>query len=132
MLGYHTRAVALLAGLVGVCGVAGTASADGYERRAVAAPCCAFSWTGFCVGANGGYAWSNDQTVHIDETFVSATVPPFLNQSANFGSLAPAGGFFGMQAGANLQLGVVVLGFEADGQWADVKDESFATRTLLP
>jgi outer membrane immunogenic protein len=130
MVRVHSRAVALVVGIAGVCGVAATASADGYERRPVAAPCCAFSWTGFYIGANGGYAWSSDQTVHIDETIVPLGGAPIPNASANFGSLAPAGGFAGIQAGANLQFGMVVLGFEADAQWSDIKDHSFAAHDV--
>jgi outer membrane immunogenic protein len=121
---------AAVAAIASVSGAPITVKADGYIARPVAAR--PFSWTGFYLGANGGYAWSNDQTVHIDETIVSATSPPTLNQSGNFGSLAPTGGFFGAQAGANLQLGMVVVGIEVDGQWSDIKDSSFATRTLLP
>lgn len=119
---------AMAAGLAGLYGAASTANADGYQRRPVAAaPCCGFSWTGFYVGVNGGYAWGDDQTVHVNETLESPVAPPFLFASANFGSLALIGGFAGIQAGANLQMGAVVLGFEVDGQWADIGDDSFAT-----
>ena len=120
-----SQVVALTAGFLGVCGMSVTATADGYRRPVAAmAP---FSWTGFYIGGNGGYAWSNDQTVRVDETFQDLGVAPVPFLSANFGSLAPAGGFGGAQVGANLQLGAVVLGAEADGQWADISDESAAT-----
>ena len=125
-----SQVVALTAGLLSLSAMSVTAIADGYRRPvAAAAP---FSWTGFYIGGNGGYAWSDDQTVRIDETFTPPGGPagPFL--SANFGSLGMAGGFGGAQVGANLQLGAVVLGLEADGQWADIGDESTATVEVSP
>ena len=127
MLKPNSRTLAVVAGIVGLCGAAATASADGYQRRPVAAPCCAFSWTGFYLGVNGGYAWSSDETVRLVETFESAIAPPVVAFAGNFGSLAPQGGFAGIQGGANLQMGAVVAGFEVDAQWADISDDSLAT-----
>jgi outer membrane immunogenic protein len=103
---------------LGVCGATAAANADGYQRARVAAPCCAFSWTGVYVGANGGYGWGPSDVVHIDETFNGA---PFFN--GNFGSLALSGGFGGFQVGGNFQMGAVVLGLESDFQWGDISDE---------
>jgi len=115
----------LAAGILGVCAGTAPASADGYQGRVGARP--PFSWTGFYFGANGGYAWSNDQTVHVDEFQPLFGGAPTLFRSADFGSLSPGGGFGGVQAGANLQMGAVVIGFEVDGQWGDVSDTSLAT-----
>jgi len=129
MLKLSGQAAALVAGLIGICGAPAVATADGYYQRSpVAVP---FSWTGLYVGFNGGYAWSADQTVNGDETFTAfpgAAPVPFVN--ANFGSLAPAGGFGGVQVGANLQLGAVVLGIEVDGQWSDISDSSLTTTAV--
>jgi outer membrane immunogenic protein len=129
MFGQQTRMMLVAGGsILALCGSVATASADGYARRPVGAACCAFSWTGLYIGVNGGYAWSEDQTVRIDEFDVTpATAPPTLFSRNNFGSLSPAGGFAGVQAGANLQLGAIVLGFEADAQWADIDGDSAFT-----
>jgi outer membrane immunogenic protein len=122
----NLQIAALAAGLWGLFGAA-VAMADGYERPGAMAP-RAFSWTGFYIGGNGGWAWSNDQSVHVSET--NPNLPggtPIEVFSANFGSLSPSGGFGGVQVGANLQTGAVVIGFEADGQLADITGDSSAT-----
>lgn len=62
----------------------------------------AFTWTGFYVGANAGYAWGN---VNADGI-------------ANIGDID---GFVGGgQVGYNYQMGQFVLGLEADIQGADL------------
>src|SRR6478672_10038711 len=124
MLSPNLRIVALATGL-SLCGTM-KANADAYDRVSAVAP-RAFSWTGFYIGGNGGGAWNNDQTVHITESNANPGLPPIETFSANFGSLSSSGGFGGVQIGANLQLGAVVLGFEADGQWANITGESAAT-----
>ena len=85
---------------------AGAASAADLPSRKgpIAAPVYvpAFSWTGFYVGANAGYAWGN----------VNA------NGFANVGNLD---GFIGGgQVGYNYQIGQFVVGAEADFQGADL------------
>ncbi len=58
----------------------------------------AFSWTGFYIGVNGGYA--------------------FGSGGKDFGS--PSGGLAGVTAGYNYQIGQLVLGVESDWDWADL------------
>jgi len=67
-----------------------------------AAP-AAHSWTGFYVGVNGGYARGD------------GTVDP--GHDTEFDGWAGSG-----QIGYNLQLGQILIGIEADYQWADLKD----------
>ena len=55
------------------------------------------NWTGFYLGAMGGYAQEN---------------------SSGIGTLS--GGFAGGTAGYNWQTGALVLGIEVDGAWADI------------
>ena len=89
---------------------AGAASAADLPSRKgpVVAPVYvpAFTWTGFYVGANAGYAWGQ-----ID--------------SSNFGIVNPFSdpdGFVGGgQIGYNYQIGQWVVGLEADFQGADLK-----------
>ena len=80
-------------------GIAPAAAADLAARPYTKAPAAAIAinnWSGFYLGAMGGYAKEN---------------------ADNF---ALSGGFAGGTAGYNWQTGNVVLGLEADGAWADV------------
>src|SRR4051812_24789768 len=63
-----------------------------------------YSWTGIYVGVNGGYA-----TGKTRETDVPTGA--FLNGT-------PKGWLFGGQVGANWQWSHLVLGVEADWDWA--------------
>jgi len=81
------------------------------------APLDFYSWTGFYVGANGGYGWGNADT----------SFNP-LPTAAGFGNLAPTklsanprGPFGGIQGGYNFQTGSFVWGLEADFQGAAIE-----------
>ena len=84
----------------------------------------AFTWTGFYVGVNAGYAWLNNDRNNVAFPFVGAvpvggTFIPF----ASNGSSSRGGFTGGVQAGYNYQFGIgsgFVLGAEADIDWADI------------
>jgi outer membrane immunogenic protein len=76
-----------------------------YTKAPVAAPI--YNWTGFYVGAMGGYG------------------------KENASDFALSGGFGGGTAGYNWQTGNVVFGVEADGSWADVS-ASATGATVVP
>jgi outer membrane immunogenic protein len=81
-------------------GMAPAIAADLPARAYTKAPAAAIAinnWTGFYLGAMGGYAQEN---------------------SDGLGTLS--GGFAGGTAGYNWQMGNIVLGIEADAAWADV------------
>jgi outer membrane immunogenic protein len=80
-------------------GMAPAAAADLGARytKAPAAAIAINNWTGFYIGAMGGYAEEN---------------------SSGVGSLS--GGFAGGTVGYNWQSGNLVLGLEADAAWSDV------------
>ena len=81
-------------------GIAPAVAADLAARPYTKAPAAAIAinnWTGFYLGAMGGYAQEN---------------------SSGIGTLS--GGFAGGTAGYNWQTGNLVLGIEADAAWADV------------
>jgi outer membrane immunogenic protein len=60
------------------------------------APAPLFSWTGFYLGAHGGYGWTTSQGLDAN------------------------GGFAGGQVGYNFQTGSFVFGVEGDGAWANI------------
>ncbi len=62
----------------------------------------AFSWTGFCVGVNGGGGWGRSAW---DST----------------GSFDVSGGLVGGTVGYNYQTGWAVLGVEGDIDWSGIK-----------
>ena len=76
------------------------------------------TWTGFYIGANGGYGWNAD-TKDILYTYTGGAT----NRGKGF---EPEGGFGGGQIGYNWQGGVFgprsVMGIEADIQGADISD----------
>ena len=72
-----------------------------------------FSWTGFYVGADIGYAWGRDSTT---EYFTATNALTGLKWDYDTKGLT--GGLF---AGGNYQTGPLVLGLEADIELADIK-----------
>jgi len=75
-----------------------------------------YSWTGFYVGGNAGYAWGRDAINGVE----TAPVPPFFAvdvaavSAASSPRLKPSGFTGGGQAGYNWQTGAAVFGVEAD------------------
>lgn len=115
----------LLSGVaaLGLLAAAGAASAADLPSRKgpVAAPYYppVFTWTGFYVGVNAGYAWGQ-----IDSTNLGVlSTNGFLGNG--FGFDDPDGFTGGAQVGYNYQIGQWVLGLEADFQGADLQAEAF-------
>lgn len=83
------------------------------------APVPVFTWTGFYIGANAGYGWTD---VGGTNAFISAADAYYFDYVQS-GSLQPEGWFGGLQAGYNYQFdNNVVLGIEADVQFASIKE----------
>jgi outer membrane immunogenic protein len=104
------RSLVMTAVLLGGFGVA--QAADLPQRAPAPAPAVVvavpvYNWTGFYIGANGGYGWAG--------------------ASASSGGLTVDAGdlkgpFAGGQIGYNFQSGAFVFGVEIDGQWANIKE----------
>ena len=77
-----------------------------------------YNWTGFYLGVNGGYGWGSQDPLNI-----------ITNRFDSF-STGIAGGAFGGTLGAQIQAGHVVMGLEADLDWADISGSSFDTPTV--
>jgi outer membrane immunogenic protein len=82
------------------------------------------SWSGFYIGANGGYGWSQSSTTADPfQNFTTATpvIPPFGISQQLSGALA------GVQLGYNYQMSAWVLGVEGDFDGAGLNNSSQAT-----
>lgn len=106
----------------------GAVAADLAAKPYVKAPVIVdpvWSWTGFYVGANGGYSWGRSRTdvSYFNPVTGLAIVPPA-------GSITSAafdmnGGIAGGQAGYNWQSTNWVFGIEGDLQWSGEKGSAF-------
>jgi len=80
----------------------------------------AYNWAGFYVGANGGYGWAT-----IDTTSTSLFNGAFENTTSHNRN----GGFVGGQIGYNFfPFPHFLLGFEGDGDWADLTNNDTTCR----
>ncbi|MGI6246924.1 MAG: outer membrane protein [Pseudochelatococcus sp.] len=111
----------LLAGAT-VVGIAasGAASAADLPARQVApvAPVAyapAFTWTGFYVGVNAGYAWNTNED---NDVYVNGGYYKSGNDDGGFTG--------GGQVGYNYQINRFVVGLEADINYADLKGDNNA------
>jgi outer membrane immunogenic protein len=77
-------------------------------------------WTGLFVGLNAGYGWANQAVKETGDAVTGGQQA--VNTGAIPASLAdrPSGFIGGGQLGANYQVNRVVLGIEADWQWANL------------
>src|SRR3978361_1619505 len=98
---------------------AGAFAADLPSRRVAPAPYVAvpvFTWTGFYVGVNAGYGFSdNDRN---NGSYYGAGTTYYGNDSSRDGFVG------GGQIGYNYQIGNFVIGIEADAQYADLGGRS--------
>ena len=74
----------------------------------VVAPVPTYTWTGIYFGVNGGYGFGQSTPMSLYSSDFSA-----FNYNAN-------GWLGGLTAGAQLQVGHTVMGFEADIDWANI------------
>ena len=87
-------------------------AADLPQRPAAApflAPTPVYNWTGIYFGINGGGGWGRQDPLNLISN-------RFDGKSVDF-----SGGVFGGTAGAQIQSGHVVIGLEADIDWANMK-----------
>ncbi|ACF01659.1 OmpA domain protein transmembrane region-containing protein [Rhodopseudomonas palustris TIE-1] len=108
-----------LLGTVGLIalGTAPAMAADLAARPYTKAPpiiAAAYDWSGFYVGANGGWGTSRNCWDYLGTT---ATPAVALGEGCHDASGGTAGG----QAGYNWQISNWVFGVEAQGNWADFK-----------
>jgi outer membrane immunogenic protein len=115
------KRIFLTAVAVTVLGSASALAADLPVRPAASpllAPTPVYNWTGIYVGLNGGYGWGHQDPLNL-------ITNRFDNSSVNFD-----GGVFGGTFGAQIQSGHVVIGFEADIDWAGLKGSTTFVPTI--
>jgi outer membrane immunogenic protein len=98
-----------LLGSVAVLALLAIAPAEAADLPLKAPPPPAWTWSGFYLGAHGGYGWGRDSTSSLDDPFFSGKLPNF--GPTGFDTKGWLGGF---QAGANWQDGRIVGGLEID------------------
>ena len=107
----------ILIALLGVAavGITAPASAADLAARPVKAPppmiAPIYNWTGFYIGANGGYGWSHRC---LDVTIGAAVFDE--------GCRDAGGGVAGGQVGYRWQSANWVFGLEAQGDWANLRN----------
>ncbi len=117
---YRSRyfAFAAIAALSCLLSVSAGAADLSYRKAAPIAALSApgYNWSGFYIGAHGGYGWGTTQDV--------------TNAGAAERSLK--GGFGGVQAGYNWQTGPIVFGLEADVSYGSVSNSWGGTNQFDP
>ena len=118
----HRITSALVAVASLTVGIAQFALAADLPQRPAAAPLLAptpvYNWTGIYFGINGGWGWGSQEALNL-------ITNRFEGDSVSF-----SGGVFGGTAGAQIQSGHVVIGFEADLDWAGLKGSATFVPTV--
>ena len=122
MKGHLLTSVAVLA-----LAAASPALAADLPFKAPAPAVATWGWSGFYVGAHGGYGWGHDAQTDINDPFFNGKVPGF----AGLTGFDPKGAVGGIHAGYNWQSGAFVTGFEGDLSFTDIKGSSLNTATVV-
>jgi outer membrane immunogenic protein len=112
-LGCYLAATAISVMCCGAASAADLPQAQPYRAPPVAMPLM-YNWSGFYIGANGGYGWSNQC---IDITAINGFGGVFAE-----GCKSAGGGLIGGQFGYRWQGGPLVFGLEAQGDWANIRN----------
>src|SRR5450759_1281978 len=89
-----------------------------YAPAPMMSPTPVYNWTGIYVGLNGGYGWGSQDPLNL------------ITNRFDGSSVGFSGGVFGGTAGAQIQSGHVVIGFEADIDWANMKGSATFVPTI--
>jgi len=124
--------IAFIAALIGTSALA----ADMPLKAPPPPPAPVWSWTGFYIGANAGYGWS-DSTVSYTPNDINAYLSTCGNQRGDGTCVPPAsfnitGAVAGGQIGYNWQLNTYwLVGLETDLDWSGLEGQSGASNFIL-
>ena len=124
--------IAVIAALIGTPALA----ADIAVKAPPAQPASVYNWTGFYIGANAGYGWS-DPTVSYTPNDINAFLSTCGNQRGDGTCIPPAsfniaGAVAGGQIGYNWQLNSNwLVGLETDLDWSGIKGQSGPSNFIL-
>jgi outer membrane immunogenic protein len=113
------RSIAVAIAFLATCAAAQAADLPmppAYQAPPLAVPI--YNWTGFYVGVNGGYGWGNQDPFNI----LTNRFDPF--------SVPFSGWMVGGTLGAQIQSGHVVMGVEADIDWANINGSATVIPTI--
>ena len=114
-----TIALVAFVGAVQSVSAADLPTRPAYAPAPMMSPTPVYNWTGIYVGLNGGYGWGSQDPLNL------------ITNRFDGASLGFSGGVFGGTVGAQIQSGHVVLGLEADLDWAGMKGSgTFAPNVL--
>src|SRR5450756_272656 len=116
VLSLATVALAAFVGAVQPVTAADLPPRPAYSPAPMMSPTPVYNWTGIYVGLNGGYGWGSQDPLNL------------ITNRFDGSSLGFSGGVVGGTAGAQIQSGHVVIGFEADLDWANMRGSG----TIVP
>jgi len=104
-----------------VAGATFSAAAADLPARAPVMPVAplAYNWTGIYLGLNGGWGWGTQDPLNV-----------ITDRFDQFG-MNISGGMVGGTLGAQVQVAHVVLGLEADLDWANIRGSGTITPSIL-
>lgn len=109
----------IVIGVAAITALMGThaMAADMATKAPPAPPAPVFSWTGYYIGGNIGYAWGDDPTSTSGTTAIGGFA---LTPGST--TIHPDGGFSGIQSGYNWQIDPSwLVGFETDFQYGRIR-----------
>jgi opacity protein-like surface antigen len=109
-------------GFVALLAAGPAGAADQAAPVLKAPPAAVWSWSGFYIGAHGGYGWGRDHFSDLNDPIFFGKFPNFVLTGVD--SKGFLGGF---QAGANWQSGAFVGGLEIDLSGTAIKGSQAAT-----
>jgi outer membrane immunogenic protein len=121
--GIFMKRLALAVSVLGIS-AASAFAADLPAHTYIKAPMmmAAYDWSGFYVGANGGYG-SSSNCWNLDNIAGVPLAPSVIPEGCHDAT----GGVAGGQVGYRWQTGALVAGLEAQGNWADLRGSNLSS-----